>query len=393
MDTRVSSKIDNASATTSKMVWDLPVRIFHWSLVVLFFTAWFSGEGDRWLDIHIFAGYAIFGLILFRVMWGFLGTHFARFRNFRYSFGQGKEYAIRAIRGHPVRYVGHNPAGSWAIYLLLTGVFLTVFSGFFVFGGEEGHGPAGSLSSDLAGWLAKNIHNGLASLMIALIVVHVAGVVLESHQLKDKLIASMITGLKQVPDGTPDVPSRKGVAAVLVLLLLAYFLSAGIGLVPGKEAFESQFTGQPLSMSAAWQTECGSCHMAYHPTLLASRSWEKLLQQQHQHFGEDLYLDDTTLADLRNYATANSADQGLTEPSRKIMDSMDAAETPLRITETRYWRRKHDDIAAETWQQSNINGKGQCDACHSDAVQGWFEDSRMNIPGPGEAPLAASPNG
>jgi hypothetical protein len=275
----------------------------------------------------------------------------------------------------------------------LAGIFLTVLSGLFVFGGEEGHGPAGSLSSSLLGWLARNIHNGLASLMLALIALHVFGVVFESLKLRENLLSSMITGLKRVPAGTPVVPSRKGVATVLVLLLFAYFLSAGIGLVPGKEAFESQFTGQPLPMSEAWQTECGSCHLAYHPTLLASRSWEKLLQQQHQHFGEDLYLGDATLADLRTYATANSAERGMTEPSRKIMHRMDSAATPLRITETRYWRRKHHDIAPEIWRQSNVNGKGQCDACHSDAAQGWFEDSRMKIPGPGDAPLAASANG
>ncbi|HKI70134.1 MAG TPA: cytochrome b/b6 domain-containing protein, partial [Verrucomicrobiae bacterium] len=338
------------------------------------------------------AGYAILGLILFRVLWGFFGTHFARFRNFSYSLSQGKEYAIRTISGQAARHVGHNPAGSWAIYLLLTGIFLTVISGFFVFGGEEGHGPAGYLSSDLLGWLAKNIHNGLASLMVAIIAIHVAGVLFESHQLKEKLILSMITGRKQVPEGTADVSPRKGVAAVLVLLLLAFFLSAGIGLIPGKEAFESQFTGQALPMSATWQTECGACHMAYHPTLLASRSWQKLLNQQHQHFGEDLYLAGATLADLRNYATANSADHGMTEPARKIMGSMDASETPLRITETRYWRRKHDEIAPEVWQQGNVNGKGQCNACHSDAEQGWFEDSRMKIPGPNDTPMPASSN-
>jgi hypothetical protein len=227
--------------------------------------------------------------------------------------------------------------------------------------------------------------------MVALIALHVAGVLLETHQLKDNLILSMITGRKPVPEGTADVSPRNGAAAVLVLLL-AYLLSAGIGLVPGKEAFESQFTGQPLPMSDAWQTECGSCHMAYHPTLLPSRSWQKLLQQQHQHFGEDLYLADTTLADLRNYATANSADLGMTEPSRKIMDGMDPSTIPLRITETRYWRRKHNDIAPQIWLQGNVNGKGQCNACHSDAEQGWFEDSRMKIPGPNEAPLSATSN-
>jgi len=111
MDTRVSTEIDNAMETTSKLVWDLPLRIFHWSLAVLFFTAWFTGEGDRWPDIHIFAGYAILGLILFRVLWGFLGTRFARFRNFSYSFSQGREYAIHGRQGtHAFVAAKLNPA-------------------------------------------------------------------------------------------------------------------------------------------------------------------------------------------------------------------------------------------------------------------------------------------
>ncbi len=108
----------------SKRVWDLPVRIFHWSLVLLFLAAWLSSEGDRWLDIHIFSGYAIGGLILFRVLWGFFGTYYAQFKHFRFSFKQAKDYAFSLIKGIPPRHVGHNPAGSWAIYLLLAGLFL-----------------------------------------------------------------------------------------------------------------------------------------------------------------------------------------------------------------------------------------------------------------------------
>jgi len=369
------------------------VRVFHWSLVLLFFTAWFTGTGDRWLDIHIFAGYAILGLIVFRVLWGFLGTHFARFRNFSYSLARGREYLIDTLKGNAAPYVGHNPAGSWAIYLLLGGVFLTSASGFFVFGAEEGHGPADSLASGLLGWLAKNIHNSLAWLMLALVAVHFGGVVFESYRLKEKLIPGMITGRKQVPAGTPDVSARKGVAILLLLVMAGFFLSAGIGLVPGKKAFESQFEGQPLATSETWQTECGACHLAYHPVLLPARSWIELLHQQHNHFGEDLYLADGTVKQLEDYATANSADLGITEASRKITAGLSPGETPLRITDTRYWRRKHDNIPPEVWQQSNVNGKAQCDACHSDAGQGWFEDARMEIPDADDEPGVASPGG
>ena len=393
MDTRAYNGTDTQPATGSKLVWDLPVRIFHWSLVMLMITAWFTGTGDRWLDIHIFAGYAILGLILFRVLWGFRGTYFARFRNFSYSAARGRDYLLDTLKGKAAHYVGHNPAGSWAIYLLLGGIFLTAVSGFFVFGAEEGHGPASPLESGLSGWLAKNIHNGLAWLLVAVIAVHIGGVVFESIRLREKLIPGMITGRKPVPAGTPEVPARKGVAAVLLLLLGVYFLSAGIGLVPGKEAFQEQFTGEPLAMSDTWQEECGACHLAYHPVLLPSRSWRELLRQQHDHFGEDLYLADDTLKELKDYALANSADRGITEASRKITAALNPAETPLRITDTRYWRRKHDEIDPAIWQQSNVNGKGQCGACHSDAAEGWFEDARMKIPPAPGNPGTDSPDG
>ncbi len=380
MNKQASEQNHAKAEVQSKMVWDLPVRIFHWSLVLLFFAAWFTGEGDRWLDIHIFAGYAILALIVFRFVWGFSGTHFARFKQFSYSFSEAWDYALKALKGHPPRYIGHNPAGSWAIYLLLLGIFLVVCSGFFVFGAEEGHGPAGLLASDPLGWLAKNIHNGVATAMMILVAVHVAGVVFESYHLKEKLVLSMINGRKLVSENIPEVSQRKGVALGMVTILLLYLLSAGIGLIPGKEAFESQFTGQPLATLDAWEEECGSCHLPYHPSLLPERSWVALMKKQNEHFGEDLMIDGEVIKELTDFAIANSAEHGETEAARKIMEGIKPSLTPLRISETRYWLHKHEEIADETWQQSNVNGKGQCNACHSDAMQGWFEDSKMTIP-------------
>lgn len=216
--------------------------------------------------------------------------------------------------------------------------------------------------------------------MLIIVFAHIAGVIIESYLHKEKLILSMITGRKKVPEDMPAVASRTGIAIILLIILLAYLLSAGIGLIPGKEAFESQFTGKPLPMSDVWQQECSSCHLAYHPSLLPARSWEKLLQQQHDHFAEDLYLEQQTVKQLADYARTNSAEQGMTEPARKIMDLLKSSEIPLRITDTRYWIHKHDEVADKVWKQTNVNGKNQCESCHSDAKQGWFEDARMSIP-------------
>ncbi len=362
-------------------VWDLPVRVFHWSLVTLFIVAWLSSDaGDRWLDIHVFAGYAISGLILFRLFWGFFGTWYARFSQFSYSPMQAWRYALSVLKGHPKNYVGHNPAGSWAVYLLLSGLFLVVISGFFVFGAEEGHGITQSLFADVIGWLARNAHKLLAWSMLVIVLIHITGVFVESYLLKENLVLSMINGCKHLGQRLPNVPDRKLVAVLLIIALLVYFFSAGIGLIPGKHAFESQFTGKHLAQSAAWQEECGDCHLAYYPGLLPARSWQKLLQQQHQHFGEDLYLEQDTVDELRKYAMANAAEQGATEASRKIMRSIRADQTPLRITDTAYWKSKHTGIDAAVWKQANVNGKAQCNACHSDAEKGWFEDSKMAIP-------------
>ena len=218
--------------------------------------------------------------------------------------------------------------------------------------------------------------------MMALVAVHVAGVIFESYHLKEKLVLSMINGRKLVSEKIPEVSQRKGVAIALVTILLLYMLSAGIGLIPGKEVFESQFTGQPLATLDAWEEECANCHLAYHPSLLPARSWAALLKNQNDHFGEDLMIDSDVIRELTDFAIANSAEHGATEAARKIMDRENPDVTPLRITETRYWIRKHHEIEDKVWQQSNVNGKAQCDACHSDAVQGWFEDSKMTIPQP-----------
>jgi hypothetical protein len=125
------------------------------------------------------------------------------------------------------------------------------------------------------------------------------------------------------------------------------------------------------------------CHRrAFHPSLLPARSWDGLLDTQASHFGDDLALDPETLAELRAFARDNAAESLQTEAAWKIGRSVPVREIPLRITETAYWTRKHDDIADAVWQVPEVRARANCAACHLDAEAGTFEDAAMRLPDP-----------
>ena len=119
-------------------VWDLPVRVFHWSLVILFTLAYFTGDEEN--QLHIYSGYAVLGLVLLRILWGFIGTRYARFADFIYKPGSVIEYLKRLKSSSPQRYIGHTPPGGWMILALLASLLVTSATGLLVYG-LEGKGP------------------------------------------------------------------------------------------------------------------------------------------------------------------------------------------------------------------------------------------------------------
>jgi hypothetical protein len=104
------------------------------------------------------------------------------------------------------------------------------------------------------------------------------------------------------------------------------------------------------------------------------------MSEQQQHFGADLGLDAPTSAALLAFLSENSADRHQTEPASKIERSLKMETVPLRITETPYWVKKHNDIAASDWQLPQVKSKANCAACHLDAEAGTFEDAAMRLP-------------
>ncbi|TAJ79395.1 MAG: cytochrome C [Gallionellaceae bacterium] len=132
-----------------------------------------------------------------------------------------------------------------------------------------------------------------------------------------------------------------------------------------------------------YKEECGSCHFAYQPGLLPTKSWEKLLDEKAlaDHFGENAELDADTLKVVRDYAIANAADKSFHKRSRKVAISTEGLEAPLRITEVRYIKRKHHEIPEKMIKgNKDVKSLSYCDACHTQAAKGVFDEDTVKIP-------------
>jgi len=368
-----------ARSNEHTLVWDLPTRVFHWMLVISFSIAWITSDDNRYLDFHVFGGYTFFGLLVFRTLWGIVGSHYAHFRTFAHDWTSLHAYAKGLLNGQAARYLGHNPLGGWAIIVMIGLGFLVSISGVIVFGGEEGHGPLAGVIPFAVGHIAKHIHEILVWVMFGLAVVHVFGVIAESYIHKENLIWSMLSGYKE-GDSTHS-PVHGAIGAVLLTLIFGFAVFSFRGyLLQAPDRPYIPFKGPTLADNETWRNACGECHLAFHPTLLPARSWKKMADTQHDHFGEDLDLDDDLLQEVTDFMVKNSAETGVTEPAHLILQSIPADATPLRITKTPYWIKKHNDVDPHYWKDENIRSRDNCGACHFDAREGTFEDSAMRLP-------------
>lgn len=207
-------------------IWDPVVRIGHWTLVLAFFTAYFTE--DDFLTQHVWAGYVVGAVVTLRIIWGFVGSRHARFSDFVRSPSTVLSY-MRDLVGHrSQRYLGHNPAGGAMIILLLISLSATVYSGLVLYALEEDAGP-------LAAWVAdsneampmpaqsasakadegdgrgnmddeareeywEELHEFFANLTLLLVVFHVLGVIYSSRIHKENLAKAMVTGRKRASD-------------------------------------------------------------------------------------------------------------------------------------------------------------------------------------------------
>ena len=187
------------------LIWDAPVRVFHWLMVLSFAGAYLSAESERWRLAHVTLGYTMAGLVIFRILWGLLGTRHARFSSFVRGPKAVARYLRAMLRGRPEHHAGHNPAGALAIMALLALTLGVAASGWASY-------------NEVAGNWLEDLHEAAANLMLAVVGIHIAGVVVASWLHRENLAGSMLSGRKL---GTPEEGIRSAWRSVAALMLLA----------------------------------------------------------------------------------------------------------------------------------------------------------------------------
>ncbi len=197
---------------TKILVWDFPTRVFHWLLALSFVGGYITGDSERWRDFHVMFGYTLLGLIVFRLIWGLFGSRYARFDSFKYNLGQVITYLKSLSKNEKAHYIGHNPAGSWAIYLLLTLGIVIGVSGV-------------AINYDLGGDLLEEIHEGASNFMLAIVFIHIAGVLLSSYLHEENLPRSMLTGFKTGNSDSAIHHTHKLIGIGLLIVVVVYWIS------------------------------------------------------------------------------------------------------------------------------------------------------------------------
>lgn len=151
-----------------------------------------------------------------------------------------------------------------------------------------------------------------------------------------------------------------------------------------RREYRQRSVGVAAVNSPLYKEECGSCHMAYPPGLLPERSWKKVMSGLESHFGDNAELDADTAEKISLFLYKHSAEKSSYRRSRKIMQRMGKDDAPIRITETPYFLHEHDEIPSKMIKgNKKVNSLANCNACHSGAEKGLFDEDGVNIPGYG----------
>jgi cytochrome b len=215
-------------------IWDMPTRLFHWVLVVLIFAAWLSAWRD-WMQVHVVCGLTVLTLLVYRLIWGFVGSDTARFSHFLKSPMAALRHLLHLLRREPDHEVGHNAAGGWMVIVLLVLLCIQVGTGLCSNDDILVEGPlAEFVGKDRSDWLT-HIHHVNFTLIEIAISLHVLAIITYRVLKGQNLLLPMITGKKRLPGATRAPRMMHPVLALAVLLfsglLVALFLWV-VGYIP-----------------------------------------------------------------------------------------------------------------------------------------------------------------
>lgn len=204
------------------LVWDLPLRLFHWLLVLLVLVSWVSVTiGGNAMQIHLLSGYAVLTLLLFRILWGFLGSHHARFSSFARGPAAVVQYLRALRRNEATPHLGHNPAGGWSAIAMLAVLLVQGGTGLFANDDIATEGPLAKLISKSLSDRITGIHHLNIKLLYVLIGLHLSAIAFYYFRKRENLVKPMFTGFKEAAAGRGDTAPGRGKTWLAAVLLAA----------------------------------------------------------------------------------------------------------------------------------------------------------------------------
>jgi hypothetical protein len=258
--------------------------------------------------------------------------------------------------------------------LLIVLVLITV-TGTIALGGGLKQGPLAFVTPFSVGITLGQIHKLLALFLMALIVLHIGGVIFESVVGNENLARAMVTGRKAAGN-TPTSSSSKARPVAAIFLFIG--IAGGGAIATSTLAARPGLGVPPARLDPLYLDECGACHFAYPPSLAKAATWSTMLAGLSDHFGEDATLPEETAARLSVYLTVNSAEHWDTQAAH-VFATMKPSD-PLRLTASPFWTSQHHGIPEAVFASKQVGAKGACDACHKDAESGRFDPQQIKIP-------------
>lgn len=354
---------------TKSYIYTLANRIPHLLAIIFLPLAYFEIGS---VYFHAVFGIIFFLTICFRIIWGIVGSKYSRFSDFHF---RGLKTYILGVFGKRPSYIAHNPASSIAIVLMLVLGVLVSISGLMLWGEKEHSGIFSFLYFSPIAYL-KEMHEFFANGLVGVVVIHICGVLIDKIFHKNDALNAIVNGYKKTP--TQESVSLKISQKVFCFLFFAFSgLIVCSLLYPKNPILGFDQTLPKYSYSQAQKLyfkECGSCHIAYAPYTLPKDSWKKMMGELENHFGDDASLDEEDRVEIEKFLLANSAEEKKTFLSSKIL-----AENPLVFSQSRLFAKIHRKIPQEAFTSSDVKSKANCQNCHQNAQDGYFQKSGLKI--------------
>ena len=366
-------------------VWPLCTRIIHWIIATSFFLSFITSFYHHLFKWHLAFGF-IFGIVLlFRLIWGFIGPNYATFKTFKLSLKALKDYFAQKVNNRWRKiHAGHNAASSWFTLIVLGLGGLIVMSGLVLQGIQEASGILSHLNEHYFYFSSSlfMVHKVLSYLLFTWTIIHVVGVLIEQFYHKTHMVFAMITGYKKAEGDDTKVSIIRHLfayGAIVLSLWTLYFVTSFDETFLTQSRFERHdFKAE----NATFYEKCSKCHKIYPPFMLPHDSWIRLMEGLANHFGEQITENNISKNEqmsIKEYLTTHSAETSTHKIAFKTLDSLHEMR-PISMSKVPYWRETHKNIEKSVFKSSLVKDASNCFACHFNFEYGILDNTHIHIP-------------